>query len=71
MTDKIHAHDAGTPGPRRPFLGVMFRCCNVYARIYRRVDLTAYAGNCPRCGKALQVPIGNGGTGQRFFSTKQ
>ncbi|WP_202617416.1 hypothetical protein [Roseimaritima sediminicola] len=53
----------------RPFLGVMFRCCNLYARLYRLDDLTAYSGRCPRCGKRLRVPIGSGGTGQRFFET--
>ena len=54
----------------KPFLGVLFRCCNQYARIYRRADLTAYSGKCPRCGKMLRVPIGSGGTGTRFFNAQ-
>lgn len=60
---------SGSPGSK-PFLGVLFRCCNQYARIYRRADLTAYEGKCPRCGKKLRVPIGSGGTGTRFFNAQ-
>ncbi|MEM9586855.1 MAG: hypothetical protein AAGA03_06205 [Planctomycetota bacterium] len=51
----------------RPFLGIQFRCCQTYGRIYRSEDEMAYRGNCPKCGRALRVPIGKGGTGQRFF----
>ncbi len=63
---------AASSGSRaaKPFLGVLFRCCNQYARIYRRADLTAYEGKCPRCGKPLRVPIGSGGTGKRFFGAQ-
>ncbi|QEG38780.1 hypothetical protein [Roseimaritima ulvae] len=64
-------HDGSSAKPvSKPFLGVLFRCCNQYARIYRRADLTAYEGKCPRCGKRLRVPIGSGGTGMRFFGTQ-
>lgn len=52
----------------RPFLGVCFACCGVYARIYRNAEQTAYAGNCPRCTRRLQVNIGPGGSNQRFFT---
>ena len=51
----------------RPFLGVLFRCCNTYGRIYRNKERTAYAGFCPRCGKRVVVAIGNEGTDSRFF----
>ena len=52
---------------KRPFLGITFECCNVYARIYKNKDGTAYVGRCPRCMRPIRVPIGEGGTGQRFF----
>ena len=53
---------------KRRYLGVLFRCCNVYARIYVNREKTAYRGNCPRCGKAVEVKIGPQGTDSRFFT---
>lgn len=40
----------------------------MYGRIYRNAEATAYRGACPRCGAAINVPIGTGGTNQRFFT---
>lgn len=51
----------------KKFLGVMFKCCNVYGRIYKNKEGTHYCGSCPKCMKPVKVKIGEGGTNQRFF----
>jgi len=55
---------------KRKFLGVHYKCCNVYARAYINRQRTAYQGACPRCGKRVNVQIGHGGTDTRFFSAQ-
>jgi|WetSurMetagenome_2_1015567.scaffolds.fasta_scaffold1810659_1 hypothetical protein len=51
----------------KKFLGILFRCCNLYRRIYKNSSGTAYEGECPQCGKMVVVPIGKEGTSSRFF----
>ena len=55
---------------KQKFLGVIFQCCNVYARVYINRERTAYTGACPRCGKRLVMRIGPEGTDSRFFSAR-
>ena len=55
-------------GASRKFVGVQFKCCDVYSRIYINRDRTAYEGNCPKCAKRVRLQIGPGGTDSRFFT---
>jgi len=55
------------PRDPRAWIGVLFECCNVYARIHKTNDGTSYAGFCPRCNAKIRVGIGSGGTSQRIF----
>jgi hypothetical protein len=55
------------PATARPFISVQFDCCNVYLRIYRSADGTAYRGRCPKCGKPVHFAVGQGGTDSRVF----
>jgi len=57
----------GSESEAKPFLGVYFMSCNTYGRLYKNADGTAYEGRCPRCGCACRVPVGEGGTSERFF----
>jgi hypothetical protein len=60
------APQTATPA-RRPYLSILFKCCNVYASIYKAADGQAYAGHCPRCARTVRVPIGPGGSSNRVF----
>lgn len=55
--------------PTRPYIGVTFKCCRVYARVYLNRQGTAYEGRCPRCGryKVTAEIVEYGGTTERFF----
>ncbi len=52
---------------KRKFLGIHFRCCNVYSRVYINNQGNGYEGRCPRCGKKVDIAIGKGGVENRFF----
>lgn len=63
-----------TPSPEssgavnaRPYLSAHFKCCGVYARIYRSVDGKRYNGHCPKCANPVHFQVGDGGTDCRFF----
>ena len=58
-----------SPDPDRRYLGVLFACCGVYARIYVNRDETAYQGACPKCFRPVRIRIDpNAGTDCRFFT---
>jgi len=55
-------------GKKRRFVGVLFACCGVYARVYINRQEAAYVGNCPRCSRRIRLQIGPKGTDSRFFT---
>jgi len=55
------------PRERRPWIAIRWKCCSTYGRIYRNKQATAYKGNCPKCGRMVNVKVGPGGTNSRFF----
>jgi len=63
-----HRRDDGAGEGGRPFVGIHFACCDVYARIYINRDASAYLGHCPRCARRVRLAIGPGGTDRRFFT---
>ena len=54
----------------RPFVGMHFACCGVYARLYINRAGTGYEGHCPRCGRPARVLIGPNGSDSRFFTAR-
>ncbi|MCX6831802.1 MAG: hypothetical protein NT028_06645 [candidate division Zixibacteria bacterium] len=51
----------------RPFIGVVFKCCKVYSRIYLNKQRTAFVGWCPRCAAQIRIKVSPDGTDARFF----
>ena len=54
----------------RPYLRIMFDCCQVYQRIYRDRTGRFYEGCCPRCMRSVRFKIAPHGTGARAFSVR-
>ncbi len=61
------AAEQGEAPEGRPFIGVHFECCGVYARIYRAPGSAAYQGRCPKCLRSMRVRIAPSGVDARFF----
>jgi len=68
--DGCGSDDASDGGGVRPYIGVHFECCGVYARIYRRPDQQFYRGRCPKCLRSLTVRVGSDGVSQRIFRAR-
>jgi len=56
-----------TPGRNRPYIGILFECCGVYVRVYRRPDQTYYLGRCPNCLRSVRVRVAPDGINARLF----
>ncbi len=54
----------------RPYIGVHFKCCHVYARIYLNRDGTAFAGHCPKCARPMRVKVSPRGEKSRFWTAE-
>ncbi len=65
--DNSPSRRGGRSTSSRRFVGVHFKCCDVYTRVYINRDATAYVGYCPRCLKKIELMIDPGGTDARFF----
>jgi hypothetical protein len=52
----------------RPYVGITFKCCRVYRRIFLTVDKSAFAGSCPKCGAPIRIRTGPGGSKSRFWN---
>lgn len=53
-------------GPR-PYIGMLFECCGVYTRIYRRPGQMVYVGRCPKCMRPVRVRVRRDGINARLF----
>lgn len=70
MTLPPHQQDLPSrfgPTRPRPWLGVYFSCCRVYARVYLNREGNAFTGHCPRCARPVQINVRDEGTDARFW----
>jgi hypothetical protein len=56
-----------TAPANRPYIGILFECCGVYARVYRRREENRYHGRCPKCLATVEVHVGPDGVTTRLF----
>ncbi len=67
-----HHPRAAMENPRqfssRPYLRILFECCQVYQRIYRDRGGAYYQGRCPRCLRAVRFNVASNGTSVRDFA---
>jgi len=54
----------------RRWVGIRFDCCDVYTRVYRNAEGTAYRGRCPHCLRTIRLRIGADGVDSRFFAAE-
>jgi hypothetical protein len=52
----------------RPFVSILFKCCNVYQRIYLNRYGKAFVGWCPKCCRRVTVKVDPSGSDDRFFT---
>ena len=56
------------PRKPRPYIGVHFKCCHVYTRIYLNRQGNAFEGHCPKCGARARVRARPGASKSRFWT---
>ena len=59
-----------TDSEGRTYVGIYFKCCHVYSRVYKSKAGDRYVGFCPKCGGKVQLSIGPDGVTDRFFVAK-
>ncbi len=48
-------------------VSIHFKCCHVYAPIYKNAAGTAFSGHCPRCRRKVEIGISPEGSTSRIF----
>ncbi|UCC80742.1 MAG: hypothetical protein JSW64_05125 [Candidatus Zixiibacteriota bacterium] len=54
---------------KKEFIGVIFKCCKKYSRIYLDDEKSSFLGWCPKCGAKMEIRISPNGSNSKFFQT--
>ncbi len=54
----------------RPYLQILFECCQVYQRVYKDRSGQFYLGRCPRCLRQIRFRVARDGTPARRFRVR-
>lgn len=54
----------------KPFIGIHFKCCKVYSRIYLNAKGDAFVGWCPKCAAKTVVKVSPTGSKSSFFTAE-
>lgn len=68
--ENLDLTDESAASFQRPYVGILFECCGVYQRVYRRPEQSTYTGHCPRCLRPVKLRVGPGGTTARIFRAR-
>jgi hypothetical protein len=58
------------PDSEKPHIGVIFKCCRVYARVYLNKKGDAFVGWCPKCARKMEIKVSPCGSKERFFTAE-
>lgn len=53
---------------KRPFVGMHYKCCNIYSRIYLNRSGTAFVGWCPKCARKVMLKVSPDGSDETMFT---
>ena len=70
MNPKPDRPKGNARGAPRPYIGVLFKCCHVYARVYLNRAGTDFIGHCPKCAAKIRIKAGPGGSRSRFWTAE-
>lgn len=51
----------------RQYVGINFKCCKIYNRIYINKQRDAFVGWCPKCARKVTLKISPDGEESQFF----
>jgi len=55
---------------KKPYVGMHYKCCKIYQRIYLNRRKTAFVGYCPKCTIKVELKVDPSGAKSKFFQVQ-